>query len=113
VVERSPTISFRLQAPFIAILEKQAAEFNAAHGRDKLSRNDFARKLLIETLNGPDHVGDVRDDLAKMRAEVTQLRADLATATAGLLVTINEGLPKDKRTSPDAIQAWVKSKLLG
>ncbi len=113
MVERSPTISFRLQTPFVALLDKQAAEYNTAHGRDKLSRNDFARKLLIECLNAPDPGSDLRDDLARVRAEVALLRADLATSTAGLLAMVNEALPKEKRSSPEAIQAWVKSKLLG
>lgn len=113
MVERSPTISFRLQTPFVSLLDKQAADFNTAHGRDKLSRNDFARKLLIECLNRPDQDSDLREDLATVRAEIAQLRADFATATAGILAMVNEGLPKEKRSSPEAIQAWVKTKLLG
>ncbi|MBI1827223.1 MAG: hypothetical protein HY287_03470 [Planctomycetes bacterium] len=110
--ERSPTISFRLPASFVAQLDEQTEKYNAAHGRDKLSRNDFARKALIDALGGAEKHEQLRDDVVTLRAEVTKIRADLATATAGILAVINEAVPKEKRSSPEQIKSWIKANLL-
>jgi hypothetical protein len=113
VSDANNTVSFRLADSYARLLEAKVADFNAARGRgkDKLSRHELARHLLMQALDQEqghelsEQLNELRLELSNLTEAVSQLRGDLATATTGLLIHAG-------KTEPEHAQRWVRQRLL-
>ena len=85
-------ISTRIPVPLAKKLDAQAESAGTTKGA-------YARELLIRGLSNSEDT-DVDGQIQELRAEIAQLREDLATAVLALLV--NGG-----KTSLEAAQQWV------
>lgn len=91
---KSPTVSFRLSPTPARQLAREAA------ARD-LSPGAFARRVLLDTLAGDDRV---LDELAAVRQDITELRADLRLVAVAVLADAG------KATVAEA-EDWVRNTL--
>ncbi len=90
------TISFRLPAEFLKVLDEQALT-------EKKSRGAWARHLLIRALTDTERT-ELREELTKVQEDFLKMRGDLATLGAHLLVKVaNE--------EPAKAEAWVREHL--
>lgn len=93
----SESISFRLPPEMAKRLEAEAEKAG-------MSRGEYARQLLLQTLDDVRHE-QMRHEMRELREEVGKLREDLATAVAALLT-------RDGPVPLDEAKAWVTSRFL-
>jgi hypothetical protein len=90
------TISFRVDGRLLKRLEADASSCN-------LSLHADARRLVQEVLEDTERER-VREEIAATRAEVAQLREDLATALEMILLNLTQ-------VGEEEIRAWVSRNL--
>lgn len=84
---QSFTVSFRLDASYLAELEKRAAPHN-------ISIHEEARRIVLDVLNDAER-GAVKEEVLEARKDIRELRLRLADAVEALLITAGN-YPKDK-----------------
>jgi hypothetical protein len=93
---RTVPVSFRLPAKYKQALADRGKELG-------LSPGEFARKVIIESLNDDFHT-HVFEELARIFREVQTGRDDLATVAKALMVTAGH-------QSEEEVQAWINEAL--
>lgn len=84
---QSFTVSFRLDASYLAELEKRAALHS-------VSIHEEARRIVLDALNDAER-GAVREEVSEAKKDIRDLRMRLADAVEALLITAGN-YPKDK-----------------
>jgi len=91
------TISFRLPAEFLKLLDERAVNDG------EKSVNTCARKLVVRALTDTERT-ELREEVTKLQEDFTKMRGDLATLGAYLLVKV-------AKEQPQEAEAWVREHL--
>lgn len=84
--QSNDTVSFRLAATFLEQLDGRTASHNEGR-RKKLSRNELARKLVVDSLNDSSdrRHEELQEQVRELRDAVATIRDDLATLLHAVL----------------------------
>lgn len=84
--QSNDTVSFRLAPAFLDQLDARTASYNEGR-RKKLSRNELARKLVVDSLNDSSdrRHEELQEQVSELRAALATLRDDLATVLHAVL----------------------------
>ena len=96
------TVSFRLAAEFLEQLDGRTANNNEGR-RKKLSRNELARKLVVDALNDS---SDRRHE--ELQEQVRELRQAFATLRNDLATLLNAFLTRGSPHTPEQAKELVK-----